>query len=119
MRLVNESDARAYSVHPSWSGMSYDDSCAGDNLKQYRENQFRLAFLPLLRLCGHYRCLAFDFCPASWLSTHFCLPDSEVEGALQNNLTAMWNVVAAAVIVYQVPWPPCLASVPSLPRGEW
>lgn len=67
VRLVNESDARAYSVHPSWSGMSYDDSCAGDNLKQYRENQF-----------------------------------SEVEGALQNNLTAMWNVVAAAVIVYQV-----------------
>ena len=31
---------RAYSVHPSWSGMLYDDSCAGEQLRNYRENQF-------------------------------------------------------------------------------
>jgi hypothetical protein len=38
--LVNETDPGAYSVHPFWKGATYDDSCAGEVLTQYRLNQF-------------------------------------------------------------------------------
>jgi len=40
MRLVNESDPGAYSRHPYWSNLKYDDSCAGDKLDQYVKNQY-------------------------------------------------------------------------------
>jgi len=39
MRLVNESDPAAYSNHPYWKDLQYDDSCAGDSLKEYVEHQ--------------------------------------------------------------------------------
>jgi hypothetical protein len=39
---VNESDPRAYSVHPYWKDLTYDESCAGDLLQQYRNAQFSL-----------------------------------------------------------------------------
>jgi len=38
--LVNESDPGAYSRHPYWKDLHYDDSCAGDALNQYVKNQY-------------------------------------------------------------------------------
>jgi len=40
MRLVNESDPGAYSRHPYWKDLHYDDSCAGAALEQYVKNQY-------------------------------------------------------------------------------
>jgi len=40
MRLVNESDPGAYSRHPYWKDLRYDDSCAGETLERYINNQY-------------------------------------------------------------------------------
>jgi hypothetical protein len=42
IRLVNESDPRAFSVHPYWKDLTYDDSCTPDLLQAYRNGQFSL-----------------------------------------------------------------------------
>jgi len=39
LRIVNETDPGGYSRHPVWKDMKYDDSCSGDNLLRYLENQ--------------------------------------------------------------------------------
>jgi hypothetical protein len=40
MRVVNESDPGAYSRHPYWKDLTYDNSCAGDALTRYIKNQY-------------------------------------------------------------------------------
>lgn len=35
MRLVNETDPRAYSVHPYWKDLQYDESCAGQTMEYF------------------------------------------------------------------------------------
>ena len=39
LRLVNETDPQAYALHPFWSGLTYDESCAGERLDAYIGNQ--------------------------------------------------------------------------------
>jgi hypothetical protein len=39
---VNESDPRAFSVHPYWKDLAYDNSCTPDILQAYRNGQFSL-----------------------------------------------------------------------------
>jgi hypothetical protein len=40
MRLVNESDPGAYSRHPYWKDLTYDNSCAGEAMDRYIKNQY-------------------------------------------------------------------------------
>lgn len=39
LRVVNETDPFAYSKHPYWKDLVYDESCKGDNLTRWIEHQ--------------------------------------------------------------------------------